>query len=151
MSNLTRRLLLRGLPMAPAMAKQVSGEIIKQAAAQAALVLDGPPTGLAGRGVPGESPISNQWHKIRKWTVGKLARGEMPAHKKREITRYARSRARWSENMDIEALGSISSGARRRMHEAYCFRKIICDEIEDSEIDSLYDALMEKAEKGLLG
>lgn len=149
MSSLSRRLFMRGLPMAPAVAKQAVGEIVKEVtkSVSASSLMEG--VTVAGGGFHSGHP-DNPWQRLNRWALNKIKGGSIPPHKEREFRRYAKVRARLAEDDDIEALGSISAGARRRMHEKAAYERAIINDIEDSETQTLYDALLMKAEKGLL-
>jgi hypothetical protein len=139
---------LRGLPMAPAVAKQAVGEIAKEVtkSASAQALMEGVPS------VSGPFPCGsdNPWQRLNRWALNKIKGGHIPPHKEREFRRLAKVRARLVEDEDIEALGSISAGARRRMHEKSAYRRAVAFDIEDSEAQTIYETLLEKAEKGLL-
>lgn len=144
MSNLTRRLLLRGLPMAPAMAKQAAGEIAKEIAGKAVATMDAGYS-LSARSVPGGIAGSDDpWDLAHKWTMSQVKAGIIPDHKVIEYRRQARFLARAGLDPDVEALGSVSSSYRRRMHEESAYRATIRQEIEGHESTGLFRSILDK-------
>jgi hypothetical protein len=137
---LSRRLLLRGLPMAPAMAKQAVGEIVKQAVSKSVATFEGGSI-FVGGSVPGGS---DAWDLAHKWTLERVRAGIIPDHKVHEYRRQARLQARAGYDPDVEALGSISNSYRRRMHEESAYRAVIRQDIEDHDSRNLFQSILDK-------
>lgn len=124
---LNRRGLLRLLPMAPAMAKELASDITKQAAGRAASLMHGPiPTSMV-HGSP------DGYEKARSTIMQNLRDGLIPKFKEYEYRSTALHRARWREDEDVEALHSISGNYRMRMHRESAYRRVVKEDLAEME------------------
>lgn len=140
MKNINRRGFMSLLPAAPAVAREVASDMVgKVARATTAMRRGREAASMPTVMSYGDSPHQ----KAHDWMMDQLIAGKkVDPLKEKAFRDRANTRSLLCEDVNIEALHSISPAQRSRMHKESAYRRIVAEAIEEHQAKPLWKKML---------